>query len=129
MKHLPLIVFAALFALGPSEPDAPLLPESINRILGRINPEMPEEELTHLVQEYYPDAEAKMGVWSGQSGYVEFDLTDRYTISVAEYNDPRDFELRFVHPNLIFYVYDRQLRKRIDISLYEYGDGGTTGSQ
>jgi hypothetical protein len=120
MKHLPLLVFAALFALGPGPEEAPLVPESINRILGRITPEMPEEDLQSLVQEYYPHAEATMGVWSGQSGYVEFDLTDRYSISIAEYNDPQDFELRFVHPDLIFYVYDWQSQRRTDITFYEW---------
>ncbi|MBD3369000.1 hypothetical protein GF402_01400 [Candidatus Fermentibacteria bacterium] len=124
-----MIIFAARFAHGPSESDAPLLPESINRILSRITPEMSEEKLTDLVREYYPDAEATIGVWSGQNGYVEFELTDRYSISIAEYKDLQYFELRFVHPDLIYYVYDRRQKKRIDISLYEYGDRGTTGSQ
>jgi hypothetical protein len=121
MWTLALIV-TTLLAVPEAANDPALLPDGINGILGRILPEMTETSLVELVRDFYPDAEVAGGIWSGQSGYVDFRLSDRWTLSVAEYCEPMDYEIRHVHPDLLFYVVDRELERRIDITLYQWGD-------
>lgn len=119
MLLVTVMTFTTLFA---GETDTPMIPDDINLILGQISPDMAEVEVGRIVQEYYPDADRTTGSWSGQTGYVMFDLTPRYSISIAEYNDLNNFESRFVHADMIFYVYDWELKRRIDISFYLWDD-------
>ena len=133
MKTICAAIAIALFVCAAGAEDAPLMPDGVNHILGRIVPDMPEAAVAAIVTKYYPDATRNVGVWSGQTGYVEFKLTKRYSISVAEYNDPKDFESRFVHADMILYVYDWELKRRINISFHKWDQekkgGGTTSEQ
>lgn len=101
--------------------DGPLLPDGINQILGRLHPHISEAQVEKVVKTYYPTTKATLGPWSGQTGYVEFKLTPRHSISVAEYNAPGDLNARFVHADMILYVYDCKLRQRIKIDLSTIG--------
>ncbi len=107
-------------AFGALAAEAPLVPDGINQILGRIRPDMSEAQVEKIVKTYYPDAKATSGPWSGQTGYVEFKVTSRYSISVAEYNAKNDFNSRFVHADMILYVYDQDIKRRINISFYNW---------
>lgn len=104
-----------------------LLSDGINQILGRIRPDMSEAEVEKIVKTYYPEAKETPGDWSGQTGYVDFKLTSRYSISIEEYNAPNDFNSRFVHARMILYVFDWELKRRIDISIHNW-DGETKKS-
>jgi hypothetical protein len=133
MKIICTAIAIAFFALVAGAEDASLMPDGVNQILGRIAADMPEAKVEALVKQHYPDATRNGGVWSGQTGYVEFKLNKRYSISVAEYNDPKDFESRFVHADMILYVYDWELKRRINISFHKWDedkkDGGKTSEQ
>lgn len=107
--------------------DAPLMPEGVNQILGRIVPDMPEARVAAIVKKHYPDATGHVSVWSGQTGYVEFKLSKRYSISFAAYNAPEDFESRFVHADMILYVYDRKSKRRINISFHNWDQAEKDG--
>ncbi|MHC4403493.1 MAG: hypothetical protein ACYTG0_27870 [Planctomycetota bacterium] len=122
MKVLFATLVIASVGLFAGAADTPLMPDGVNQILGRINPNTPEAEVEKIVKKHYPDAKRTLGSWSGQTGYVEFKLTSRYSISVAEYNDPKDFESRFVHADMILYVYDWELKRRINISFHRWDD-------
>jgi len=102
--------------------EEPLFPDGVNQILGRIQPDMSEAQVEEVVRIYYPDAIFSLGSWSGQTGYVSFKLTSRYSISIAEYNDPEDFNNRFVHADMLLYVYDWELKRRINISFHNWDD-------
>jgi ankyrin repeat protein len=110
----------AVEQLSPCAADEPLLPASVNQIIGRIRAKMPEAEVEKVVQAYYPTAKSTSGDWSGQTGYVEFKLTPRYSISIGEYNAPNDFSQRFVHADMLMYVYDGDTKRRINISVYQW---------
>lgn len=100
-----------------------LLPAAINRILGQIRPEMPEQKVEEIVHRDFPDAKATQGPWSGQTGYVNFRLSSRFEISVGEYNDPNDFERRFVHRDLMMNVVDRMRKLTVRFQVAWNGGG------
>lgn len=120
MKLIPVVIVMISITLGAFAAGEPLFPDGVNQILGRIQPDMSETQVEEIVRIYYPDAILSCGVWSGQTGYVDFELTSRYSISVAEYNDPEDFNNRFVHADMILYVYDWELNRRINISFHNW---------
>jgi len=120
MKLIIVVIVMLSVALGAFAGDGPLFPDGASQILGRIQPGMSEAQVEEIVRIYYPDASRTVGIWSGQTGYVDFRLTSRYSISVAEYNDPEDFNFRFVHADMILYVYDWELNRRINISFYDW---------
>jgi hypothetical protein len=133
MKTILAGVLVASLALVASAADAPLVPDGVNQVLGRIAPDMAEAKVEGIVKKYYPDAKRTGGPWSGQTGYVQFKLSERYSISIAEYKDPKDFESRFVHADMLLYVYDWELKRRINISFHKWDqdekDGGKTSEQ
>lgn len=118
--NIVVIVAMLLITLGAFAAEEPLFPDGVNQILGRIQPDMSEAQVEEIMKIYYPDAILTLGTWSGQTGYVDFELTSRYSISVAEYNDPDDFDYRFVHADMILYVFDWELNRRIDISFHNW---------
>lgn len=97
--------------------NAPVIPEKINQLLGSIRPRMSEAQLQKLVKKHFPEAKAAHGIWSGQTGYVDFVLNDRFNISISEFNNPKDAASRFVHEDMRFYVFDNATKRRTDISF------------
>lgn len=122
MRIVIAITFILLVALSALAAEEPLLPAGVNQVLGQIRPNMSEAQVEKIIKTYYPDTKATPGTWSGQTGYVDFKITPRYSISVAEYSDPKDFNVRFVHADMILYVYDWELKRRINISFYKWGE-------
>lgn len=120
MKRFAPVVLVLLMAIGVHAAEEPLVPDSINQILGRINPNMGESQIESMIKRYYPDVKTATGPWSGQTGYVDFKVTARYTISIAEYNDPIDFSRRFVHADMIFFVFDWETKTRINLSFHKW---------
>jgi hypothetical protein len=120
MKILLVAFILALSVTSVSAADETLLPDGVNKILGQIRSKMPEAEAEKIVQTYYPGTKAALGDWSGQTGYVEFKLSTRYSISIAEYNDPKDFNHRFVSADMIMYVYDWESKRRINVSFHQW---------
>ena len=100
--------------------EEPLMPDGVNQILGRVRAHMSESQLQKIVAEYYPDARVRVGRWSGQTGYADIKVTQRFSISIAEYNAPNDFESRFVHQDMTIYVYDWQAKRRVNISFHNW---------
>ena len=120
--NIVVIIVMLSITLSAFAAEEPLFPDGVNQILGRIQPDMSEAQVEETVKFYYPDAVLTLGTWSGQSGYVEFKLTSRYSISIAEYNDPDNFDYRFVHADMILYVFDWELNQRINISFHNWDD-------
>lgn len=125
MKLITVAIVMFSVALGALAGEEPLFPDGVNQILGRIQPDMSEAQVEEIVKIYYPDAIRAGGIWSGQTGYVDFELTSRYSISVSEYNNPENINSRFVHSDMILYVYDWELNRRINISFHNWDDETT----
>lgn len=122
MKRILAALIVALFAVAALAADEPLFPDGVNQILGRVKPGLAESKLEEIVQTYYLGARAAVGDWSGRTGYVTFRLTSRYSLCVAEYSDPKDLAIRFVHTDMLFYLDDSEQQRRISISLGKWDD-------
>ena len=103
--------------------------DGINQILGEIKPNMPESEVEKIIKSHYPEATRNVADWSGQTGHVVFKLDSRHAISVAKYNDPKDLRSRFVHADMILYVYDWELKRRINISFHQWDQKKNDGDK
>lgn len=80
MKHSLLIIFCSLLlALNLYAQDEPLIPTALNTLLPRLKSGMSIEEAKALFSPSYP----KLRVESLLSGYIDFALDDRCTLSVA----------------------------------------------
>jgi len=109
--------------------DEALLPDGINQILGRITSDMRETDVQALFRQYYPDAEGMVGNWSGQTGYVDYKLTPKHTVSISMYNPPTDITHRYVHSSMTFYIYDWETKSRLNFSIYELDEGNNNRTE
>ncbi len=95
--------------------DEPLIPTPLNDVLLKIRPGMTTNQVLAVLSPSYPKVAGRMGDWSGQTGYIDYKLDERFTLSVsAVMRDGR----QLVHDNLLFYVFDWQTNRRVDIKLY-----------
>ena len=109
--------------------DEALLPDGINQILGRITSDMRETDVQALFRQYYPDAEGMVGNWSGQTGYVDYKLTPKHTVSISMYNPPTDITHRYVHSSMTFYIYDWETKSRLIFSIYKWDEGNNNRTE
>lgn len=98
--------------------DEPLVPPKLNDILRKIVPAMTRDEVEKTLGEAYPGAKGEMSIWSGQTGYFDYKLDNRYTLSVASIT--RDGK-HVVHDMLQFYLKDWPNQQRVDISRFAWG--------
>jgi hypothetical protein len=108
-----LVIIPSAFANGP------LLPLALNEILPRIDVGMTREQVVSLLAEKYPAVKAKQGVWSGQSGYMDFILDERYEIDVSAVNTPPGSSPT-VNKDFIIYIFDQSVKQRIEIKQYHW---------
>ncbi len=118
MKHTLLIL---LFCLGllPSHAadDEPLIPAALNAILPKIHAGMTVRQVETVLAPAYPKVKGQMGDWSGQTGYIEYQLDGRYTLSVSSIT--RDGK-EVVHDEILFYLKDWPSKRRFDIKIYDW---------
>jgi hypothetical protein len=65
----------------------------------------------------YPKVKGRSGIWSGQTGYIDYRLDDRYSLSVSSIT--RDGK-EVVHDEILLYLYDWQTKRRLDLKIYEW---------
>ena len=123
MKYIAAIIVILTAITCAYAGDEALLPDNINQILGRITPDMSENNVQALFRQYYPNAEGKVGNWSGQTGYVDYKVTPKHTVSISMYNSQANLHQRFVHPSMTFYIYDWVTKSRMNFSIYKWDEG------
>jgi hypothetical protein len=96
-----------------------LIPAPLNSVLLKIQPSMTTNQVLAVLSSSYPKVEVHMGLWSGQTGYMNYKLDERFTLSVSSIM--RDGK-ELVHDDPLFYVYDWPTKRRVDIKLY-YWEG------
>jgi len=119
--HLAVRIFVCIFiainlAIARADESAPI-PLPPNSIFRRIVPGLKLEDVLKVLSTRYPDV--KRGgplMWSGQTGYVSFQLDERCTLSVAAQS--KLDEVTVIHPSLKFYLYDNPRKLRLDIERY-----------
>ena len=98
----------------------PLIPSILNAILPKISSGMKSEEISKIVSEAYPKTRASLGAWSGQTGYLDFRLDERYRISIAASFDDQRKEV--VHDEILIYVFDEERKNRVEIKRFSWTD-------
>jgi len=117
------LVSGVLLGLTPKAlqaADEPLIPSAINERLPKIVAGMPYSEIEKVFSSAYAKAKARLGLWSGQTGYIDVQLDERYSISVAAQNGPKDEPV--VHKDVLIYVYDHDRKHRVEIKTYDWGN-------
>jgi hypothetical protein len=116
------IIASFLFGIAllqASAADDPLIPAPLNAVLLKIQPGMSTNQVLALLSPSYPKVAGQMGTWSGQTGYFDYKLDDRFTLKVS---CVMRHGKELVHDDLLFYVFDWKTKRRVDIKLY-YWDG------
>ncbi len=96
--------------------DQPLIPAALNALLPKISAGMTSSQIQKVLSSAYPQIKSQLGDWSGQSGYIDFKLDDRYRISILGRNDSQGREV--VHEDILIYIFDQPQRNRIEIRRY-----------
>jgi hypothetical protein len=65
----------------------------------------------------YPKVKGQMGIWSGQTGYIDYKLDERHTLSVSSIARGGK---EVVHDEIQLYLYDWPSKRRLDLHLYEW---------
>ena len=117
MKQIILNILFLVILLPLHASDEPLIPAALNKVLPKISPRMTIQEVEALLAPVYPNVKGQMGLWSGQTGYIEYKLDDRYTLSVSSIT--REGK-EVVHDEILLYLKDRPSKRRLDIKIYEW---------
>jgi hypothetical protein len=109
---LPLLLIMVVLSPLQAE-DEPLIPPALNALLPKISAGMTTEEITKRLSRAYPKVEPQMGDWSGDGGYIDFKLDERYRISIAACFDAK--RNRVVQDKILIYLYDQAHKHRVEI--------------
>jgi hypothetical protein len=111
---LPLLMLRASLRAD----DQPLIPEALNQRLPRIVAGMSTAEIEKALAPAYPKAKARVGIWSGQTGYIDVQIDERFSISIAGENG-RDGQ-SVVHKDILIYVFDHTQKRRVELRQYDW---------
>jgi hypothetical protein len=95
----------------------PLIPVALNVALSKIHARMTIREVESVLAPAYPKVKGQMGTWSGQTGYIDYKLDERHTLSVSSMT--RDGK-EVVHDEILLYLYDWRAKRRLDLKIYEW---------
>lgn len=116
MKHQ---IIAFLFCFGLLHllaADEPLIPAALNAVLPKIHVGMTIREVEAALAPAYPKVKGQMGIWSGQTGYIDYKLDERHTLSVSSIT--RDGK-EVVHDEILLYLFDWPTKRHLDLKIYE----------
>lgn len=117
MKSIITFFICCIALLRASAADEPFIPAPLNSVLLKIQPGMTTNQVVAILSPSYPKISSQTGHWSGQTGYMDYKLDGRFTLSVSSVM--RDGK-ELVHDDLLFYVFDWQTKRRVDIKLYDW---------
>jgi hypothetical protein len=116
---------AMLFLLagtGLRADNEPLIPEALNQRLPKIVVGMSMAEIEKALTPSYPKAQARLGVWSGQTGYIDVQLDESFSISIAGENGRNGQPV--VHKDILIYVFDHRHKRRLELREYDWDKAG-----
>ena len=108
-------VFCCIALLYTHAADEPLIPAALNGVLLKIHPGMSTNEVAAVLSPAYPKVTARTGDWSGQTGYIDYKLDERFTLSVSSITRGGK---EVVHDDLLMYLYDWPAKQRVDLKVY-----------
>ena len=114
------IILALLYCVGLIHlhaADEPLIPVALNAVLPKIHARMTIREVETALAPAYPKVNGQTGDWSGQTGYVDYKLDERYMLSISSITrEGREV----VRDEILIYLYDLQSKRRLDLKVYEW---------
>ena len=117
MKHTILALLFCIGLLHSHAADEPLIPAALNAILPKIRGGMTVAEVEAVLTTAYPGVKGQMSLWSGQTGYIDYKLDERFTLSVSSATVDKK---TVVHDDLLFYLHNYAAKHRVDIKSYFY---------
>lgn len=117
MKQTIIALLFCASLLHSHAADEPLIPAALNAILPKIHARMTVPEVEAVLNPAYPKVKGEGGIWSGQTGYINYKLNERHTLSVSSIT--RDGK-EVVHDELLLYLYDYPAKRRLDLKVYEW---------
>jgi len=97
--------------------DEPLIPLPLNAVVSRIHSGMSVQEVEAVLSRSYPKVAGHVGDWSGQTGYIDYKLDDRFTLSISSIT--REGK-EVVHDEILMYLLDWPAKRRVDIKLLDW---------
>jgi hypothetical protein len=124
IKNVLPLLFASLM-LAVRAADEPLVPQPLNSLLPGIHPGMTVHEVEAVLSRAYPKVSGQVSIWDGASGYVDYRLDDRFSLSVSSVNTLPDHLEPVVGTEVFFYVYDWPAKRRLELKTYVWADTNT----
>jgi len=102
----------------------PLIPSALNGLLPGIHPGMTIPEVESVLAAAYPKVAGRMSDWDGMTGYIDYRLDDRYSLSVASINraDGKKVVQVVGGGDILFYIYDWPSKNRIEVQQYVWDE-------
>jgi hypothetical protein len=115
-------LFCCATALQSLSADEPIIPTSLNAVLPKIHAGMTIHEVEQVLSASYPKVAGHMSEWDGMTGYIDYRLDDRYSLSVASINrmDGQKVFQVVGGGDQFFYIFDWQAKHRIEIKQYDW---------
>ena len=108
------LLLSPAWVWGEELPAEPLIPPTLNAPMIHVG--LTQGQIVMLLTKKYPSVKATPGLWSGQSGYMEFILDTRYRLSVSAVGS----ESPTVNDDFIIYIVDTPAKQRIEIKRYRW---------
>ena len=115
MKHTILTLVFCLCLLNAKAAEEPLIPAALNAVLPKIHARMTVSEVELALAPVYPKVKGQMSKWSGRTGYIDYKLDERYTLSISSITHDGK---QVVHDDLLLLLYDWASKRRLDIKVY-----------
>ena len=78
-------LFCCLATIQTQAADEPLIPTPLNNVLLTIRPGMTTNQVESVLSTSYLKVKSRRGNWSGTTGYIEYQLDERFTLSVSSF--------------------------------------------
>ncbi|HSI13065.1 MAG TPA: hypothetical protein VK961_13530 [Chthoniobacter sp.] len=117
MKTFFLLLFCSAVACSLFAADELLIPVALNPLVPKIHAGMTSDEVEKVLATEYPGVKRQLGDWSGTTGYVEYRLSERYTLSVS--STMRNGH-EVVHDEILLYLYDWPAKRRLDLKVFDW---------
>ena len=121
-----LVILFGVALLHSIAAEEPLIPVALNAVLPNIHSGMSIHDVEIALSAAYPNVKGHMGDWSGQTGYIEYKLDERYSLSVSSITRSGK---EVVHDEIHIYLYDWPNRRRLDLKLFEWEKQGEKKAQ
>ena len=117
MKSLIAVILLCSAPLPSHAADEPLIPLQLNNLLPKLHARMTIREVEEILTKAYPGVKGQKGDWSGLTGYVNYKLDERRTLSISSMDI--DGKL-LVHDEILLYIFDWPSKRRVDVKIFDW---------